>query len=151
MSYQLIVDETVKILETVTDIGKVHSFRRSTYFWEEFYTRHTKDGHVRNWEVDRRALVQEIIAENILFQDNHLIVITGWMSLNDNIKSGPIFQNLIESIRSKFLTGDNKFLNGEIAFFADLQVPIIDHVTFGGQAVHFCEIQFEARERIDRA
>lgn len=152
MSFAILRDNTETILKSVTDIGKVHPFRRSTLFWEDFFTRHTDRGRVRNWEISRIALASELEGELPLFRDRHLMTITGWMSLDDSVPTEPIFQGLIESIRTKFREGDNKFLGrtaGEqnSIINIDLQVVTIDFITFGGQAVHFCEIQFEAEER----
>ena len=152
MSFATLRDNTETILKSVTDIGKVHPFRRSTLFWEDFFRRHTDRGRVRNWEISRAALASEAGGELPLYLDTHLMTITGWLSLDDSVPTEPIFQDLIESIRIKFREGDNRTLGRTAGItntsnIIDLQVVTIDHITFGGQAAHFCEIQFEAVER----
>ena len=46
MTFSVIRDEIVTLLESVTGIGKVHDFKRLTKFWDDYFDRHKSGGTV---------------------------------------------------------------------------------------------------------
>ncbi len=139
-------------LKAVTGIGQVHDYLRHTTFWDEYISRHKKDGRINDWEITRRALSQELFAVQNLsstepfFHDDHLAVIIGRMALNDQKKTEITFQDLIDAVVTKFRQ-DNR-LGGIAIIPQQPQVPIIEHRTFGGTLVHYTEVMFPVRIRV---
>lgn len=152
MSFATVRTEIKTLLESVSGIGKVHDFRRHTRFWDDFFERHIADGKVNNWEITRGSFSQEVFAvqnsagNEPFFHDQHEVSITGYMSLNDENESEKTFQTLIDNIIAKIRV--NNQLNNTTILPRQLQVPVIEHRTFGGVLVHFAELTFEAIERV---
>ena len=152
MSFATVRTEIKTLLESVAGIGKVHDFRRHTRFWDDFFQRHVADGQVNNWEITRRSFTQDVFAvqnaagNEPFFHDQHEILITGYMSLNDANETEKTFQTLVDNIIAKIRV--NNQLNSTTILPRQLQVPIIEHRTFGGVLVHFAEMTFEAIERV---
>lgn len=152
MAFAAIRDEIKTILEGVAGIGKVHAYRRHTTFWDEYFRDHVKSGEVNTWEISRTATAQEIIAvqgsvgTEPFFHDTHSVLIVGRMSLKDDEKSEQDFQALVDAIVAAIRV--KNLLNGKVLLPKQAQVPVIEHRTFGGILVHYCEVTFEAVERV---
>ena len=152
MAFADVRDEIETLLKTVVGIGKVHDYRRHTTFWDEYFKRHVKDMRVNNWEITRRSFTQEVFAvQNAdgtepCFHDEHEVVINGYMSVNDEKATEKIFQALVDLVVAKFRV--NNLLNGAVILPMQMQVPIIEHRTYGGVLVHFAELTYAAIERV---
>ena len=154
MSFADIRAEIVTILKSVDGVGQVHDYIRHTTFWNEYFKNHTKNMQVNTWEVSRRAMNEDVSAvENQLsvepfFNDVHQVIIFGRMSLNDDKASEKTFQALISAIVAAFRQDPNNLLNGKVFLPRQLQTPIIEPRTYGGVLCHFCEMNYEAIERV---
>lgn len=152
MAFAAIRDEIKTILEAVDGIGEVHDYVRHTVFWDEYLRDHVKAGQINTWEITRTATAQELISVQGLagtepfYHDTHSVVIIGRMSLTDDEKSEQDFQALVDAIVAAFRV--NNLLNNKVLLPKQAQVPIIEHRTFGGILIHYCEVTFEAIERV---
>ena len=152
MAFAAIRDEIKTILESVTDTGEVHAYRRHSTFWDEYLRDHVKAGQINTWEITRTATAQELInvqgsvGTEPYFHDTHSVLIVGRMSLKDDEKSEQDFQALVDAIVAAFRL--KNLLNGAVLLPKQAQVPVLEHRTFGGILVHYCEITFEAVERV---
>ena len=154
MSFADIRAEIVTILKTVDGIGQVHDYIRHTTFWNEYFRDHTKNMQVNTWEVSRRntgeavSAVENQVSVEPFYNDVHQVIILGRMSLNDDKASEKQFQTLISAIVEKFRQDPNNLLNGKVFLPRQIQVPIIEPRTYGGVLCHFCEMTYEAIERV---
>lgn len=152
MAFKEVRDEIETILKDVADIGEVHAYLRHSTFWDEYFKRHVKAGEINDWEITRTATAQELIniqgsvGTEPYFHDTHSILIIGRMSLTDDEKSEQDFQALVDAIVAAFRV--KNLLNGAVLLPKQAQVPVLEHRTFGGILVHYCEITFEAVERV---
>ena len=152
MSFSDVRDEVKKILDAIDGIGEVHAYLRHSTFWDEYLKRHVKGGQINDWEITRTATAQELIAiggsvgTEPYFHDTHSVLITGRMSLKDDEKSEQDFQALVDKVVAAFRV--KNLLNGAVLLPRQAQVPVIEHQTFGGILVHFCQVTFEAIERV---
>ena len=143
------------MLETVTDIGEVHDFVRSTYFWDEFFTAHKNSqngGQILTWEITRTATAQELwgvggVVDN--YKRTHSFTLIGRMSLQDSSATEKTFQALVDAVQDKFV-GDFD-LNGTILPVDppnEIQIKSVGHASFAGILVHQAILTFEATERV---
>ena len=152
MAFAEVRDEIKTILEAVDGIGEVHDFVRHTVFWNEYLRDHIEAGQINTWEITRTATAQELISvqgsagTEPFYHDTHSVVIVGRMSLTDDEKSEQDFQALVDRIVAAFRV--NNLLNNKVLLPKQAQVPIIEHRMFGGILIHYCEITFEAVERV---
>lgn len=148
--YTVIATEIATILNTIAGIGKVHETLRHTVNWEDFFSRHVKDGRVNNWEITRLSSTQTIravqnkTANEPFFFDTHQIAIRGAFGLKDSKDTEKKFNDLIDLIVTEFRK--KNLLNGKVDLPRQPQVATIDHRMFGGVLVHFAEITLEAVE-----
>lgn len=151
MPFAPIRDAFIKLLEKVDGIGQVHNRVRHEVFWDEFIKTANKNGRLNTWEVGRRELVQTIAAvgdaesNTPTFQDNHTLLLVGRMALNDKGESEVIFQALIDAITDAQRKDDR--LGGAYLQPAFMQTELIEHRSFGGVLVHYCEMTLMARRR----
>ena len=151
MTFKTVRTELATLINAVTGIGKVHEFIRHSVFLSEYIAQHEKRGKINDWEITRTAFQQELfgvgnLVSDGLFHDTHTILIRGYMSVNDELKSELDFQDLIDAIVLKIR--QNNTLNGSVILPKQLQAPVIGHQSFGGVLVHFTEMTFEAIERV---
>ena len=152
MAFKEVRDEIETILKDVAKIGKVHAYRRHSTFWDEYFRDHVEAGQINTWEITRTATAQELInvqgsvGTEPYFHDTHSVLIIGRMALKDDEKSEQDFQELVDSVVAKFRV--NNLLNNKVLLPKQAQVLVIEHRTFGGILVHYCEITFEAVERV---
>lgn len=148
--YTTISAEIATILKTVSGIGQVHETLRHTVNWEDFLTRHVKNGRVDNWEITRVSSVQTIravqnkTANEPFFFDTHQISIRGAFGLKDVKETEKTFNDVVDLIVTEFRK--KNLLNGKVDLPRQPQVVTIDHRMFGGILVHFAEITLEAVE-----
>jgi len=152
MSYVAIRDNIISQLEAVTpSIGSINDYRRHITTWEKYFREFANNGQIKEWEVTRTEVehgveaVQNQAGTEALYFNRHFFLITGYVSLDDDAESEKDFQDTIELIRTRFQ--ENDLLGGTVVRHADLQVPTIDHLSFGGVLVHFVEMTLEAEER----
>ena len=152
MGFADIRTEFVTLIKSVSGIGRVHDFIRHSTFLDELFSRHSKGGKINDWEITRISAAQELIsaqggfANEPCFHNTHNLVVNGYMSVTDELQSEKEFQDLIDAIVLKIQ--QNNLLNNSILLPKQLQVPIIEHRTFGGVLVHFAQLTFEAIERV---
>lgn len=152
MAFSDIRDEIVTILKTVTGIGRVNEFARHTTFLDEVFSRYIKNGKLNYWEVTRTQADQRIRAvqnangNEPLFFDTHQVMISGFLSLNDDLKTENTFQALVDNVVAKFRV--TNLLNGKVILPRFAQVPTIGHRKLTSILVHFAEITFEAIEPV---
>jgi len=152
MAFAEIRSRIVGLLKTVDGIGEVHDFRRHTTTWETLLSRGRKDFQFSHWEVTRSAARQALDAVEGLsgvepwFQDIHDVLIIGRVGLDDERETEKEFQALIDRIVEKIR--QNNMLGNVLLLPRSLQVPVISHMMYGGVLVHYCEMTFEAIERV---
>jgi len=152
MSYQTIRDQVKIILESVTNIGNVHDYIRSTVFWNDFFTKHKDTNQILTWEISRISTAEEVWSvQNAAgsepnFHDTHSIVIVGHMSLQDSTATEKTFQDLVTAIQTKFR--QNNDLNGTVIIPKQLQVKSVGHANYAGILVHRAVLTYEAIERV---
>ena len=136
----------------VTNIGQIHLRRRLTRFWENIFKRHKQDGRLNTWEITRTAVGQDLnsaqgaAGTEPFFHDTHEILIRGFMAVKDEKDTETTFQQVVDDIRLRIQL--NNRLNGAVLLPKQLQVPTIDHETFGGVLCHFVEMTYEAVVRV---
>lgn len=144
------------LLGSIDGIGTVHEFRRNTDTWEKLIRRHVKGGRLNSWEISRSNLSEGIdtfsgaVGNEDLYDDDHQVVIRGYMTVNDEKATEKVFQDLIDRIIEK-LRKDNRlggFLLVPVYERANINVTI-DHAMFGNVFAHFAEITFIAVERVE--
>lgn len=151
MAFEPIRDAFVKLLEDVEGIGVVHNRIRHAVFWDKFFEVVNKNNRLSTWEVSRRALAQEIAAvqgasgNEPCFTDTHTLLLVGRLAVNDEDESELLFQDIIDAV-TKAIRFNNR-LGGAYLQPAFMQTEVIEHRTYGGALVHYCEMTLEARRR----
>ena len=151
MSFVPIRDAFITLLNTVEGIGVIHNRIRHFTFWDEFFKGTTENNQLSTWEVSRRALAEEIASvggaegNEPCYTDSHTLLLTGRMAVNDLGKSEITFQNLIDAITVAQRL-DNR-LGGAFLQPAFMQTELIEHQSYGGVLVHYCEMTLLARRR----
>ena len=152
MSQKLILAEIKTLLESVTGIGNVHDYIRSTYFWSQFFEQHQDGTQVLTWEISRIATPQELWNVGAV-EDNyklaHSFAIVGHMSLSDELVTEKTFQDLCDAIQTKFREDDN--LNGTILPVQPpnkLQIKSVGHANYAGILVHHAVLTLDVVERV---
>lgn len=154
MAFSDVRKEIANVLRSVDGIGAVHEYRRHTTTWEKVFERQTSKGRLHNWEITRSAKGQDIDAvQNAagvdpFYQDNHTVVLLGFMAVDDASKSEQIFQDVIDRITDKFRKIPNSTLDQRILLPRTPQFAIIDYQMFGSTFVHFTQATLEAIERV---
>lgn len=151
MAFAPIRDAFVTLLKTVEGIGQVHNRRRHETFWDEFFKTVDKDGRLNTWEVGRRELVVTIAAPGgtvgnpPCLTDNHTLLLIGRMAVSDGNESEIEFHKVMDAIKKAQALDDR--LGGAYLQPAFMQIELIEHRTYGGVLVHYCEMTLEARRR----
>lgn len=159
MAYVSFRNQIVTLLKTIKTIGQVHKVQHNNVFWDEYFKNTVKKGQLNAWEVTRIAALQELYSvQNLdgnepLYQDTDSFRILGRLAYKDSEDeeehSETQFQVLIDAIIDLFRV-NNQLQQGvgdQILLPRTAQAPIIEHRTYGGVLVHYCEIDFEAIER----
>jgi len=152
MSQATILAEIKTLLETVTDIGNVHDYIRSTYFWNQFFAEHQDGTKILSWEISRVGTAQALAtvgAVEDLYHLTHSFVIVGHMSLSDELETEKTFQSLCDTIQDSFREDDN--LNGTILPIQPpnkLQIKSVGHANYAGILVHHAVLTIDLVERV---
>jgi len=145
MSYSTVRDKIEAILNTATGIGKVYDYDRLERSESGFKTAFTSGSKINAWTISRFS-VAEIQEASLRTNANTVWIIRGYYSLDAAGASEHNFQELIESIRSKFR--EKPTLDGLVLTTSFIQVNIIEPRMFGAVLCHYTELRLETTEEI---
>lgn len=160
VSWSQLRDEFATLIGAVAGItggaGKVHKFWRNTNQWKAYFDKHKGNtSKINNWEITRSTAGEDLIAvENAVgtepyYHDVWTVRVRGMYGVkdaDDPNDSEKVFQQLIDDVVQKIRL--NPLVNGRVIVPRSIQVPIIEHRTFGGVLVHWAELDFEAIVRL---
>lgn len=152
MSEATIRAEVKSLIETVANIGNVHDYVRSTYFWSQFFTEHQDGSKILTWEITRKSTSEELwtsggVEDN--YKDTHSFMIIGRMSLADELETEKDFQNLASEVQKKFR--EDADLNGTILPIKPpnlMQIKSVGHASYAGVLVHEAVLTIDLTERV---
>ena len=155
---EIVADIKAKLL-TITGIGQVHDYDRRSNTEKAFMDLFTVDAgagkkKIIGWEITRSS-ARETKRGNT-FLRHHRMKCSGYMGIQDELKSDHDFQVLVDTISDTFRVGDPAA--GEIApwFYMDglnpgnscVQVEVIDQRMFGAFLCHHADVYITVTERI---
>ncbi len=147
MSETAIRAKIKSIMDTVTDIGKVHDYERWTADWSQFLNLFKANiggkDQIRGWEILRKSAPAEYI-DNVEEMTKHLFIVRGYMGVQDASATEKTFNVLIEAVRAKFRF--NFTLDGLCELAGPVSVDLVEVRSFGGTLCHYCELSLPAQE-----
>lgn len=136
------------ILETVPNIGVVHDYERWSVDWDKFLAqfKDPASGKILGWTITRERS-PETFTPGPGSDRRYMMVLRGYMALQDTVASEKTFQDLIEAVCNTFRPKTT--LNGAVnQVEAPLQVDIVEHRLFGSVLCHYCELRQTVEETL---
>jgi hypothetical protein len=128
-------------LGAIANIGKVYDYVPAVVgeadFKQTFYD--ASVGKILGWTIARestRAQSRGVHSD----QDLPAIVIRGWMGVGEKGKTGPAFDELIETVRDELARKENRTLGGNAEWCERANVRLSTMGFFGSVLCHYCEI-----------
>jgi len=153
MSLDAMIEAVGDILLTVTGVGtKVHKYQRWGADEAAFKALFVDGDKILGWTITREAS-SSVDYTGGTSRDSHLLVVRGYMGLQDAANTEKTFQNLLEAIRATFQPNRRLKVAGiSHAHTSDrMQVRVVDHRMFGsagGYLVHYAELTLRAEEMV---
>ena len=168
-TYKLIGDAIAAEVAAVPGAGRLHPYQRwaaDIGRYIDLFRWRAPDGkdQIRGWILTRESVREELgsFASSApggfvpagINRRTHTYLLFGVMSLEDDAASEIVFQDLIESICSRFRSREALRLRGRVASLERIAPPQVDRIelrAFGSTLCHTAEIRIQAIERIVRA
>lgn len=131
-------DAIKTIMETVPDIGVVHTFERFAKRSSEFKAFYQYEDQIRGWYI-RRLKTPASSGGIGLYDETYTWQIRGFMSLADEAQTERVFDELIESLVQAFRNYDtlnDTVTTSIVSNQAGLQVERVGHVMLAGVLCH---------------
>lgn len=142
---ETIRNETVAVLMSVPDVGRVHDYQRfasNPSDLKNYYL--TDQGKLCGWYIERTQKTEEHLGNRRYNVQNH-IRIQGYMSWSDEFASQLSFDNLIESISSAF-RNSTQFAKHSIVVHG-INLVNAQPVMFCGVLCHSAELELITQHR----
>jgi hypothetical protein len=132
------------ILETVSGIGAVHAYERSSRSLAEYFALMTSGGKVNGWMIHRLSTdsQREVYP---LIERYHTYRISAIYELDDVNTSEVTFQAILDAIFEVFKSRNT--LNGQALDSEPVSIDSVDMEEFGGRLFHTAALTLTARER----
>ena len=148
MSLADIRTEYKNILSGVPNIGVVHDYERWSADWGTFLAqfKDPSTGKLLGWTITREKSPESFGAGSS-YERSHVMVIRGYMGLQDVDGSEKTFQDLIETVCDTFRPKTT--LNGKVQQVeAPLQLDVVDARMLGAALCHYCELRQTVTEAV---
>lgn len=133
-------------MESVADIGIVHDRVRlalSESVFRELF-KDPNNERILGWTITRESGSESDISVHGT-SDQHLLVLRGWMGIDDATETETTFQQRIEDVRTAFR--QDRTINGSAIYSDPVQVRLVTQGLLGSYLCHYCELTLRVEEK----
>jgi hypothetical protein len=140
-------------LLAVADIGVVHDYPRMATEWAKFleFFKDPASGRILGWDISIESAPAgqrylSGVSPNAIMDIKWVVLIRGYLGLQDVAETAKTMDNLVEAILAKFRPLFD--LNGKALAVEEMQAGPITERDFGGVLAHYVELRQVVRERV---